>query len=54
MAKHWIVVGTPTDEQMRAYLDGEHGPASPEVLQIIQDELEHDLRMPPGSTDGGA
>lgn len=38
-------VGRPTDEQMHAYLEGEHGPPSPKALLIIQAELEHDARQ---------
>ena len=32
-------VGRPSDEEFRAYLDGEHGEPHPEVVAIIQDEL---------------
>ena len=32
-------VGSPSDEEFRAYLDGEHGEPHPEVVAIIQDEL---------------
>lgn len=34
----------PSDEQVRAYLDGEHGPPSDEVVGIIQDDLERSIR----------
>ena len=29
----------PSDADMLAYLEGEHGPPSPEAVQIIQDAL---------------
>lgn len=32
-------MNTPTPEQMRAYLDGEHGPPHPEAVQIVRDNL---------------
>lgn len=39
----------PSDEDIRAYLDGEYGPPSAEAVRIIQDELEHAARVfPPG------
>ena len=34
----------PTDEEMAEYLNGEHGPPHPEVVRIIQDDLERAVR----------
>ena len=34
----------PSDEDMRAYLDGEHGPPSAEAVAIIQAELAEAVR----------
>lgn len=42
--------GTPSDADMLAYLDGQHGPPSPEALAIIQDEL---ARAALGASEGG-
>lgn len=39
----------PSDDDLRAYLDGEHGPPSEEVVRLIQAELERAARaIPPG------
>lgn len=38
----------PSDEDIRAYLDGKYGPPSAEAVRIIQDELAHAARpIPP-------
>ena len=37
-------IGRPSDEQMRAYLDGEYGPPSPEAVAIVQEILERNIR----------
>lgn len=34
----------PSDADMLAYLEGEHGPPSVEAVQIIQDELDRSIR----------
>lgn len=43
--------GQPTDADVLAYLEGEHGPPHPEVVAIIQDALDRALRAVRGDTE---
>lgn len=51
MTSEYGYVGKPSDEDLRAFLEGEHGPPSSEAVRIIQAELEHSLRNPPGERE---
>jgi hypothetical protein len=37
-------IGRPSNEQMRAYLDGEHGTPHPEAVAVIRDNLDRAIR----------